>query len=47
MKYFSSAVVGNEYILLFFFQWLDKPLGGLGPLIFRGFTITHFLDIPH
>jgi hypothetical protein len=25
-----------------FFQWLDSPLGGLGRLIFRGFTITHF-----
>jgi hypothetical protein len=24
-----------------------QPLGGLGRLIFRGFTITHFLDTPH
>jgi hypothetical protein len=23
-----------------------QPLGGLGFLIFRGFTITHFLDTP-
>jgi hypothetical protein len=22
-------------------------LGGLGRLVFRGFTITHFLDTPH
>jgi hypothetical protein len=26
----------------FFLQWLDSPLGGLGRLIFRGFTITLF-----
>ena len=31
---------------IFFFQWLGSPLGGLGCLIFRGFTITR-LDIPH
>jgi hypothetical protein len=24
-----------------------QPLGGLGRLIFRGFTITNFLDTPH
>jgi hypothetical protein len=24
-----------------------QPLGGLGRLIFRGFTITHLLDTPH
>jgi hypothetical protein len=24
-----------------------QPLGGPGRLIFRGFTITHFLDTPH
>jgi hypothetical protein len=24
-----------------------QPLGGLGRLISRGFTITHFLDTPH
>jgi hypothetical protein len=24
-----------------------QPLGGLGRLIFRGFTFTHFLDTPH
>jgi hypothetical protein len=24
-----------------------QPLGGLGRLIFRGFTITHSLDTPH
>jgi hypothetical protein len=24
-----------------------QPLGGLDRLIFRGFTITHFLDTPH
>jgi hypothetical protein len=24
-----------------------QPLGGLGRLIFRGVTITHFLDTPH
>jgi hypothetical protein len=28
--------------LRFFFLWLDSPFGGLGRLIFRGFTITHF-----
>jgi hypothetical protein len=33
----------NKTIL---FQWLDSPLGGLGSLIFLGFTITHFLDTP-
>jgi hypothetical protein len=26
----------------FFFQWLDSPLGGLGLVILRRFTITHF-----
>jgi hypothetical protein len=25
-----------------FLQWLDSPLGGLGRLIFRGFTVTRF-----
>jgi hypothetical protein len=27
---------------LFFFAMARQPLGGLGRLIFRGFTITHF-----
>jgi hypothetical protein len=31
----------------FFFPMAWQPLGGLGRLIFRGFTITHFLDTPH
>jgi hypothetical protein len=30
-----------------FFSMARQPLGGLGRLIFRGFTITHFLDTPH
>jgi hypothetical protein len=29
-----------------FFLMARQPLGGLGRLIFRGFTITHFLDTP-
>jgi hypothetical protein len=32
--------------LYFSFQWLDSPLGGLGRLIVRGFTIT-LLDMLH
>jgi hypothetical protein len=31
----------------FFFPMARQPLGGLGRLIFLGFTITHFLDTPH
>jgi hypothetical protein len=31
----------------FFFPMARQPLGGLGRLIFRGFTITHFVDTPH
>jgi hypothetical protein len=27
---------------IIFFPMARQPLGGLGPLIFRGFTITHF-----
>jgi hypothetical protein len=33
--------------LKFFFPMARQPLGGLGRLIFRGFTITHFLDTSH
>jgi hypothetical protein len=33
--------------LLAFFLMARQPLGGLGRLIFRGFTITHFIDTPH
>jgi hypothetical protein len=29
------------------FLMARQPLGGLGRLIFRGFTITHFLDTLH
>jgi hypothetical protein len=32
--------------ILMFFLMARQPLGGLGRLIFRGFTITHFLDSP-
>jgi hypothetical protein len=31
----------------FFFPMARQPLGGLGHLIFWGFTITHSLDTPH
>jgi hypothetical protein len=31
----------------FFFPMARQPLGSLGRLIFRGFTITHFFDTPH
>jgi hypothetical protein len=33
--------------MLFFVPMARQPLGGLGRLIIRGFTITHFLDIGH
>jgi hypothetical protein len=38
-------VIHTAYI--HFFSMARQPLGGLGRLIFRGFTITHFLDTPH
>jgi hypothetical protein len=35
------------YCSTVFFSMTRQPLGGLGRLIFRGFTITRFLDTPH
>jgi hypothetical protein len=37
--------VGNQPYI--FFSMARQPLGGLGHLIFRGFTVTHFLDTLH
>jgi hypothetical protein len=43
--------ISNELIISFIeclsFSLARQPLGGLGRLIFRGFTITHFLDTLH
>jgi hypothetical protein len=37
----------KHVVLNIFFSIAQKPPGGLGLLIFRGFTITHFLDTLH
>jgi hypothetical protein len=45
--YYSGLTCGGKLMqmtfkLFFFFSMARQPLGGLGRLIFRGFTITHF-----
>jgi hypothetical protein len=35
------------WYIYIFLPLSQKPLGGLGRLIFLGFTITYFLDTPH
>jgi hypothetical protein len=44
-----STQVENNWCRNFFPPMARQPLGGLGHLIFRGFTIKHtlFLDTPH
>jgi hypothetical protein len=46
-----NAIVMNKSVpdiqLFFPLPMARQPLGGLGRLIFLGFTITHFLDTPH
>jgi hypothetical protein len=43
----TTWVAGSRKPSIFLFPMARQPLGGLGRLIFQGFTITHFLDTPH
>ena len=45
MAFYESYLV--LVMLIHFFPMARQPLGGLGSLIFRGFTITLFLDTRH
>jgi hypothetical protein len=47
MNIVLSHLTPNNLRTWFFFSMARQHLGGLGRLIFRGFTITHFLDTPH
>jgi hypothetical protein len=50
MSYGASSIINyrtRSCQWSLFFPMARQPLGGLGRLIFRGFTITHFLDTPH
>jgi hypothetical protein len=49
---FISCFVGKDTNITvdkhhYIFTMARQPLGDLGRLIFRGFTITHLLDTPH
>jgi hypothetical protein len=43
----DSSLLQTHDPSYFFFPMARQPLVGLGRLIFRGFTITQFLDTPH
>jgi hypothetical protein len=44
---FVPLYIAKSRGISFFFPTARQPLGGLDRLIFRGFTITLFLDTPH